>query len=669
MKILLTGGTGMVGKNILEHPRAKEHEIHAPSHKEMDLLDFKQVTEVIDSIKPDLIIHTAGLVGGIQANRSAMFDFMMDNITMGLNVVRAAKQLKIAKLINLGSTCMYPKEAPQPMREEHLFSGPLEPTNEGYAIAKNAVQRACQYASLEKNVLYKTYIPCNLFGRWDHYDLEKSHLLPAIIKKVHEAVKKLETQPEAKIEIWGTGSPRREFMDAADLADFIFFSLDKFEDVPDVINVSIGKDLSISELYNKIKNIIAGDSAKKIKFTQNLNKPDGMYRKLSDVSKQTKLGWAPKISFEDSVKRAYSFFIETEGKNTNVSAVSKPKRKIALITGVAGQDGSYLAEFLLNNNYLVVGMLRRNSQANHPWFRPILEHEHFIPVNGNMQDSSSLWKILEEYKPDEIYNLAAQSHVRVSFDCPEETFDVIAMGTLRLLNAARMLVPNARIYQAGSSEQFGFNPEHPQNEKTAFMPASPYACAKVAAHNICVNYREAYKMFISVGLLHNHESPRRGENFVTRKITKAVANIKVGTQSKLLLGNLDAKRDWGYAKEYVELMWKMLQHPSAEDFVIATGESHSVQEFVEAVFQEAGLDWKKYVEFDPTQIRPHEVTHLEGNASKARALLGWEPKVKFKDLANIMYNYDLIETIKFRLTEERQRKLLEELRFEKDETK
>ena len=352
-----------------------------------------------------------------------------------------------------------------------------------------------------------------------------------------------------------------------------------------------------------------------------------------------------------------------------MSAVLKPKRKIALITGVAGQDGSYLAEFLLSNNYLVVGMLRRNSQANHPWFRPILEHEHFIPVNGNMQDSSSLWKILEEYRPDEIYNLAAQSHVRVSFDCPEETFDVIAMGTLRLLNAARMLVPNARIYQAGSSEQFGFNPEYPQNEKTAFMPASPYACAKVAAHNICVNYREAYKMFISVGLLHNHESPRRGENFVTRKITKAVANIKVGTQSKLLLGNLDAKRDWGYAKEYVELMWKMLQHSSAEDFVIATGESHSVQEFVEAVFEEAGLDWKKYVEFDPTQIRPHEVTHLEGNASKARTLLGWEPKVKFKDLANIMYNYDLIETIKFRLTEERQRKLLEELRFEKDETK
>jgi GDPmannose 4,6-dehydratase len=635
----------------------------------MDLLDFRRVSEVIDNIKPDLIIHTAGLVGGIQANSAAMFDFMMDNITMGLNVVRAAKQLGVPKLINLGSTCMYPKDAKQPMREEYLFTGPLEPTNEGYAIAKNAVQRACQYASLENKLSYKTYIPCNLFGRWDHYDSEKSHLLPAIIKKVHEAVKKLEYQPDASIEIWGTGSPRREFMDAADLADFIFFSMDKFEDVPQIINVSTGTDLSISELYHKTKNIIAGGKAKKIKFAHNLSKPDGMYRKLSDVSRQTKLGWAPKISFEDSVARAYSFFAETEGKNTNVTIVLKPKRKIALITGVAGQDGSYLAEFLLLKDYFVVGMLRRNSQPSHPWFQPISDHPHFIPVYGNMQDSSSLWKILETYKPDEIYNLAAQSHVRVSFDCPEETFDVIAMGTLRLLNAARMLVPQARIYQAGSSEQFGFNPAHPQNEKTAFMPASPYACAKVAAHNICVNYREAYKMFISVGMLHNHESPRRGENFVTRKITKAVSNIKVGTQNKLLLGNLEAKRDWGYAKEYVELMWKMLQHPTPEDFVIATGESHSVQEFVEAVFEEAGLDWKKYVEFDPAQVRPHEVNHLEGDASKARILLGWEPKVKFKELANIMYNHDLIETIKFRLTEERQRKLLEELQFKKDDTK
>lgn len=636
----------MVGRNVLEHPKAKEHQIFAPGRREMDLLDFKQVADVISSIKPDLIIHTAGLVGGIQANNSAMFDFMMDNITMGLNVVRAAKQLQVPKLINLGSTCMYPREAAQPMKEEYLFTGPLEPTNEGYAIAKNAVQRACEYASREKKVSYKTYIPCNLFGRWDHYDPEKSHLLPAIIRKIHLAKQELEIKPSTIVEIWGTGNPRREFMDAADLADFIFFSLDKFEEVPDVLNVSTGYDLSINEIYEKVVDVMVGENKTKVNFSHNTSKPDGMFQKLSDVSKQTNLGWKPKIAFEESVRRAYDFYLQTETHSSNMTTNKNIPKKVAFITGVAGQDGSYLAEFLLGKGYVVVGMMRRNSQKLHEWFQPIMEHQNFIPVYGNMQDASSLWKILEQYKPDEIYNLAAQSHVRVSFDCPEETFDVVAMGTMRLLNAARLLCPNAKIYQAGSSEQFGFNPVHPQNETTAFMPASPYACAKVAAHNICVNYREAYKMFIAVGILHNHESPRRGENFVTRKITKAVARIKLGLQERLLLGNLEAKRDWGYAKEYVEFMWKMLQHTEPQDFVIATGESHSVQDFVEAVFEEAGLDWKKYVEFDPEQLRPHEVRHLEGDASKAEKVLNWKPNVKFKELAKIMYNHDLYETMK-----------------------
>lgn len=663
MKILLTGGSGMVGRNILEHRAAQSHVISAPSRKDMNLLEYAQVCQAIESFKPDLIIHAAGLVGGIQANQNALFDFMMDNMTMGMNVVKAAKHYKVPKLINLGSTCMYPKDAPQPMKEEDLFTGPLEPTNEGYAIAKNAVQRACQYASQDDKMLsYKTYIPCNLFGRYDHFDSEKSHLLPAIIKKAHLAKEQLKTQASVEVEIWGSGLPRREFMETADLADFIFFSLGKWDEVPSVLNVSKGIDLSIDELYREIFNVVLPQDIGKVSFTHNASKPDGMFRKLADVSKLTQLGWEAPTSFKKSVQQAYDYYQETEGNKT----VTTTKRKIAFITGVAGQDGSYLAEFLLLQNYLVVGMMRRNSQQLHSWFRPVLEHPNFIPVYGNMSDASSLWKILEQYRPDEIYNLAAQSHVRISFDCPEETFDVVAMGTLRLLNAAKMLVPQARIYQAGSSEQFGFNPETPQNEKTAFMPASPYACAKVAAHNICVNYREAYKMFICVGMLHNHESPRRGDNFVTRKITKAVANIKIGLQKKLLLGNLEAKRDWGYAKEYVELMWKMLQQDKPDDFVIATGESHSVQEFLEAVFSEAGLDWKRYVEFDADQVRPHEVKHLEGDPTKAKTLLGWEPKVKFQELAKIMYNHDLLESMKTKLTDERQRKLLEEIVITKD---
>jgi GDPmannose 4,6-dehydratase len=286
-------------------------------------------------------------------------------------------------------------------------------------------------------------------------------------------------------------------------------------------------------------------------------------------------------------------------------------------------------------------MVRRNSQPQHPWLKDIYAHPNFIPVYGSMQDGASLWQIVEQHRPDEIYNLAAQSHVRVSFDTPEETFDIVAMGTLRLLNAAHTLVPNARFYQAGSSEQVGFNPAYPQNEDTKFMPASPYACAKVAAHNMCVNYREAYKMFVAVGILHNHESPRRGEGFVTRKISLAAARIKTGTQEKLQLGNLDARRDWGYAKEYVEFMWRMLQHDTPEDFVIATGESHSVKEFVEAVFGHAGLKWEDYVEFDARQLRPHEVHHLEGDASKAKRVLGWEPKVRFSEIAKLMYEEDL----------------------------
>lgn len=634
MKIFLTGGTGMVGRNVLEHPSAGSHEIYAPTRQEVDLENYVAVFEAMERFKPDVVIHTAGLVGGIQANSSAMFDFMQKNILMGLNVVGAAKKLGVERLINLGSTCMYPDKAPQPLKEEYLLTGPLEPTNEGYAIAKTTIQRACQYANKENPKLkYKTYIPCNLFGRWDHFDPEKSHLLPAIIRKIHLASQK----NNFNIEIWGNGTPKREFMDAADLADFIFYSLDCFDSVPSVMNVSSGVDFSISDIYKQIAKVILSPSDfAKVEFVYDTSRPNGMARKLTDVTLQTKLGWSPKTSFEDSIHKSYEFFKDSQNK------MSATQQKTALITGVTGQDGSYLAEFLLEKGYKVIGMARRNSQPQHAWLAGIYAHPNFVPVFGNMQDAASLWQILGKYQPDEIYNLAAQSHVRVSFDTPEETFDVVAMGTLRLLNAARTICPKARIYQAGSSEQFGFNPERPQNESTSFMPASPYACAKVAAHNICVNYREAYKMFISVGILHNHESPRRGENFVTRKITIAAANIALGRQKTLKLGNLEAKRDWGYAKEYVEFMWKMLQADKPDDFVIATGETHSVREFVEAVFARAGLNWQDYVLFDESQVRPHEVVHLEGDASKAKKILGWEAKVKFKELAELMYDNDYL---------------------------
>ena len=319
--------------------------------------------------------------------------------------------------------------------------------------------------------------------------------------------------------------------------------------------------------------------------------------------------------------------------------------KTALITGITGQDGSYLAELLLNKGYKVIGVKRRTSLIATDRIDNIFNDPDLIMnfdlVYGNMNDSGCLHRLLIEYKPDEIYNLAAQSHVRVSFETPEETTEYVAMGTLRLLEAYRNICPEAKFYQASSSEMFGDNPENPQSETTRLMPASPYACAKVYAHNICRNYRESYGLHISSGILFNHESPRRGETFVTRKITQAAARIKMGIQDDLLLGNLDAKRDWGFAGDYVEAMWLMTQQKTPDDYVVATGETHTVREFLQVVFDYAGLDIDKYVKIDERLFRPHEVPLLLGDATKAKEKLGWEPKVNFEGLAKMMYDADL----------------------------
>ena len=315
--------------------------------------------------------------------------------------------------------------------------------------------------------------------------------------------------------------------------------------------------------------------------------------------------------------------------------------KTALITGITGQDGSYLAEFLLAKGYKVVGVKRRTSIIQTERIDHIFGNPNFMMHYGNLSDAGSLWALMLEYKPDEIYNLGAQSHVRVSFDVPEETTETIAMGTTRLLEAYRHVVPHAKFYQASSSEMFGTNPNPPYNEESALYPASPYACAKVYAHHLINNYRNGYGLYTCSGILFNHESPRRGETFVTRKITLAAAKIKLGLQDKLFLGNLDSKRDWGFAGDYVRLMWMMLQQENPRDYVIATGETHSVKEFLECVFDHAGLDVDKYVEIDPRLFRPNEVPYLLGDSSKAREELGWEPEVTFNELAKMMYESDL----------------------------
>jgi GDPmannose 4,6-dehydratase len=320
--------------------------------------------------------------------------------------------------------------------------------------------------------------------------------------------------------------------------------------------------------------------------------------------------------------------------------------KKALITGITGQDGSYLAEFLLKKGYEVHGLYRRSSSFNTSrltgiWQDPHEPNPRLLGRYGDLSDGVSLVKMLYEVQPDEIYNLGAQSHVRVSFDIPEYTADVAALGTLRILEAIRETGAKTRFYQASSSEMFGKVQEVPQRETTPFYPRSPYAVSKVFAYWATVNYRESYNLFACNGILFNHESPRRGETFVTRKITRAIAYIKAGLQTKLYLGNLNAKRDWGYAKEYVEAMWLMLQQEKPEDYVIATGETHSVSEFCEEAFNCVGLNWKDYVEIDPRYFRPAEVDLLIGDASKAKRLLGWEPKTKFKELVHLMVDADV----------------------------
>tara|TARA_A100001515_G_scaffold81957_1_gene65055 strand:+ start:1687 stop:2658 length:972 start_codon:yes stop_codon:yes gene_type:complete len=316
--------------------------------------------------------------------------------------------------------------------------------------------------------------------------------------------------------------------------------------------------------------------------------------------------------------------------------------KTAFITGITGQDGSYLAELLLLKGYKVVGMKRRTSLITTDRVNHLMNNDKFHLVYGNLNDSGCLHRLLIDHSPDEIYNLGAQSHVRVSFETPEETTEFVVMGTLRLLEAVRNVCPKARFYQASSSEMFGTNPNMPLSEESILMPASPYACAKVYGHHIVQNYRDSYGMFACSGILFNHESPRRGETFVTRKITMAAAKIKLGLQKELRLGNLDAKRDWGFAGDYVEAMWLMLQQESPDDYVIATGTTHTVRDFLKYVFDHAGLgDYNNYVKIDPRYLRPSEVPCLLGNAEKAKAKLNWEPKVNMEELAALMYEADL----------------------------
>jgi GDPmannose 4,6-dehydratase len=319
----------------------------------------------------------------------------------------------------------------------------------------------------------------------------------------------------------------------------------------------------------------------------------------------------------------------------------------AIVDGVSGQDGSYMADILLEKGYRVIGLVRRSSTKNDERFALLHSNKRFSVEYFSLFDPTSFTRLILKYKPDEYYHLAAQSHVKVSFETPIETMSSILLGTAYILEAIRHLKPSCRFYQASSSEMYGRNTDVPLSETSIMLPASPYACAKLGAHHLVQNYRESYGLFACSGILFNHESPRRGETFVTRKITKGVAEIKMGVKNKLILGNLDAKRDWGYAREYMEGAWLMLQQDRADDYVLATGETHTVLEFLEEVFNLAELSYKEYVEIDKNLFRPQEVPVLLGDASKAERILGWKPKLKFKELASLMYKNDLADLTAF----------------------
>ena len=322
--------------------------------------------------------------------------------------------------------------------------------------------------------------------------------------------------------------------------------------------------------------------------------------------------------------------------------------KTALVTGVTGQDGSYLAELLLDKGYKVIGLVRRSAMEDKKYYNieHLLGNTNLKLENGDLTDSTSIWRLIQSYKPNEFYNLAAQSHVGASFTSPESTMQINATGVLNCLEAIRTASPETRFYQASTSEMFGDNMNAPQSEETVLSPVSPYACAKVAAHNLVINYRKAYGLFACSGILFNHESPRRGEQFVTRKVTKAAARIKLGLQSELRLGNLEAKRDWGFAKEYVQAMWLMLQQDEPDDYVIGTGKTQTIRDLIDAVSESAGFDLMKHVIVDDTFKRPSEVPLLLANPSKAEHKLGWKAKTTFQELVKMMYEADLAKETK-----------------------
>ena len=669
-RVIVTGGAGFLGRQVVKKLRDfGPAELFVPRSAEFDLREPDEIRRLLQQVRPHVIVHLAAVVGGIGANRQNPGKYFYDNAVMAIHLMEESRRIGVTKFVSVGTICSYPKHTPVPFCESELWNGYPEETNAPYGLAKKMllVQGQAYRQQYDFNAI--TLLPVNLYGPWDNFDPRSSHVIPALIRKTVEA----RDAGEDHIDVWGTGSASREFLFVRDAAEAIALATEHY-DHPDPVNIGSGKEITIRQLAETICDMCGFDG----EIRWDATKPDGQPRRCLDTSRaRDSFGFEAQTEFRDGLIETVAWYernrdeldgpevsrANTDGNGRSRTApassiVPEPQTaterrhsaadctgRRALITGITGQDGSYLTEFLLAKGYEVHGVVRRNSSMNRTRIDQVREQEsrRLVLHYGDVTDACTTTRQILEIEPDEIYNLAAQSHVRVSFDNPSYTVDVAARGALNVLEATRLLsrTKEVRLYQASTSEMFGGDPATaPQSETTPFHPRSPYGCGKAYAHHQTVNYREAYEMFACCGILFNHESPRRGENFVTRKITLAASRIGEGLQDKLCLGNLDARRDWGFARDYVEAMWLMLQQDQPQDYVIATGETHTVREFLELAFGCVDLDWERHVEIDPRFYRAAEVHLLQGDASKANEELGWTPSTSFHELVRIMVEAD-----------------------------
>ena len=656
-KIYVAGHNGLVGRAIVRKLRSLGYfNIIYRSSSQLDLRNQLSVEQFFHDERPEFVFLAAAKVGGIKANVDFTAEAIYDNLMIQCNIIHSSYKFGVKKLLFLGSSCIYPKECPQPIKESYLMTGPLEKTNDSYAVAKIAGIQMCQAYNRQYKTNFISCMPTNLYGPYDNFDLETSHVLPALIAKFVAAKK----NNASSVTLWGDGTPLREFLHVDDMADACIFLMKNYNK-SEIVNIGTGKDISIKQVAEIIGQVVGFQGS--LEF--DTSKPNGTMKKQLNTSFMTSLGWSPKISLQQGIQSTVEWFLNNGGLELTKSKSRSKKRKVALIFGVTGQDGSYLAELLIDNGYEVHGVKRRSSSLNTQRVDHLYQDPHNPSIRfklhyGDLSDGPAILKLIGLVQPDEIYNLAAQSHVKVSFGLPTYTGDVVALGATRILDAIRSLglERKTRYYQASSSEMFGKVKEIPQKETTPFHPRSPYAVAKVYAYWVTVNYRESYGLYACNGILFNHESPRRGETFVSRKITRSVAAIKLGLQDVLYIGNLESKRDWGYARDYVEAMWLMLQQEKPADFVISTGRTVTVRKFLEDAFSHIGIkiEWrgrglsetghdsatgKLLVKVDPRYFRPAEVDLLIGDCTKAKTELGWKPKVNLEQLIKMMVDSDL----------------------------